>query len=94
MIQLWKKIEEDERLELLSNENKRRKMMQLRRDVEDMCKERRQRRAAEVQQQIRMLEEERKEEVKRYVLWLHNSLFCGLTRDFLFVGGRLSRRSG
>lgn len=42
--------------------------MQLRRDVEDMCKERRQRRATEIQQQIRMLEQEKKEEDRRYVL--------------------------
>lgn len=60
------KIAEDDRLEQLSAQKKRLKMLQLRKDVEQMMTERRQKRAEEMQRLMRLLEEEEKEQMERY----------------------------
>ncbi|KAI4460241.1 meiosis-specific nuclear structural protein 1 [Holotrichia oblita] len=63
--QLLAKLIEDEKLEQMSEQRKRMKMLQLKRDVEDMMTQRRQRQAEEMQEKIRLDEEEKKEAVKR-----------------------------
>ncbi|KAF5295555.1 hypothetical protein FQR65_LT10418 [Abscondita terminalis] len=59
------KLIEDERLDQLSNEKKRMKLIQLRKDVEKMLQDRRQLRAEQMQLQMRLIEDERKEEAER-----------------------------
>lgn len=56
---------EDERLEQLSAQKKRMKMLQLRREVEEMMTERRQKRAEEMQLLMKLQEEEEKENENR-----------------------------
>ncbi|GJQ85766.1 hypothetical protein Trydic_g20328 [Trypoxylus dichotomus] len=63
--QVLAKLMEDQKLEQMSAQKKRMKMLQLKRDVEDMMKERRQRIAEEMQEKIRLIEEEKKVAVKR-----------------------------
>lgn len=55
------KIKEDERLEQLTAERKRLKMIQLRKDVEDMMRQKRQQRAEQMQEFMRLYDEEQKE---------------------------------
>ncbi|KAJ8921789.1 hypothetical protein NQ315_008415 [Exocentrus adspersus] len=59
------KLAEDEKLEQLSDQKKRMKMLQLRKDVEQMILERRQKRAEEMQLLIKIKEEEEDEMKKR-----------------------------
>lgn len=63
--QLIAKLAEDERVEQLSAQKKRLKMLQLRKDVEQTMIERRQKRAEEMQRIMRLLEEEEKEKIER-----------------------------
>lgn len=64
---------EDERLEQLSAQKKRLKMLQLRKDVEEAIQERRRKRAEEMQLITKLLEEEAKTNEERFVLF--NLLF-------------------
>ncbi|ERL94884.1 hypothetical protein D910_12157 [Dendroctonus ponderosae] len=56
--QLLDKLAEDEKLEQMSAQKKRMKMLQLRRDIEQMMIDRRQQRAEEMQRLIRLKEQE------------------------------------
>ncbi|XP_050306031.1 meiosis-specific nuclear structural protein 1-like [Anthonomus grandis grandis] len=59
--QLLNKLAEDEKIEQMSAQKRRMKMLQLRRDVEQMMTDRRQKRAEEMQLMIRLQEQEEKE---------------------------------
>lgn len=59
--QLLAKLAEDQRLEQMSDQKKRMKMLQLRRDVEQMMVDRRQKKAEEMQLMIKLKEQEDKE---------------------------------
>ncbi|KAF5297488.1 hypothetical protein FQA39_LY12082 [Lamprigera yunnana] len=63
--QLVAQLAEDERLEQLSNEKKRQKLLQLRKDVEKMMQDRRQLYADNMQLNITLYEMEKKEENER-----------------------------
>jgi len=56
---------EDEKLEQMSAQKRRMKMLQLKRDVEEMMTDRRQRRAEEMQLFIKLQEQENEEMAKR-----------------------------
>lgn len=56
---------EDEKLEQMSAQKRRMKMLQLKRDVEEMMTDRRQRRAEEMQLLIKLQEQEDEEMAKR-----------------------------
>lgn len=62
------KLAEDERLEQLSTQKRRLKMLQLRKDVEEMMKDRRRRRAEEMQELMKLMEQEQKEQAERFVI--------------------------
>lgn len=63
------------KLDQLSDQKRRMKMLQLRRDVEDMMNDRRQKYAENMQLQKRLEEEEEKELEERYnVLFSSNSV--------------------
>lgn len=80
MVQMLEKMENDEKLEQMSASNRRRKMMQLRRDIEDEIKSRRARRAVELKELLRMEEEEKILEDEKYAL--ENYCRAHLTRLF------------
>lgn len=56
---------EDEKLEQMSAQKRRMKMLQLKRDVEEMMTDRRQRRAEEMQLLIKLQQQEDEEMAKR-----------------------------
>lgn len=60
-------LAEDEKLEQMSAQKQRMKMLQLRRDVEQMMADRRQKRAEEMQLMIKLKEQEEQEMEYRFV---------------------------
>ncbi|XP_018327634.1 meiosis-specific nuclear structural protein 1-like [Agrilus planipennis] len=63
--QMAEKMAEDERLELMTAERKKRRMIEIKHEVEEMIKQRRQKRAEEIQLLIKLQEEEIKAEEER-----------------------------
>lgn len=64
-MKLLERMAEDEKLEQMSAQKRRMKMLQLKRDVEEMMTDRRQRRAEEMQLLIKLQEQEDEEMAKR-----------------------------
>lgn len=67
IFQMLEKIVADEKIEQMSTDKRRRKMIELRKDIEVHMQERRAKRAEELRTFLYLQEQEKVEEEKRYI---------------------------